>query len=98
MKTMVFKRKNDTLETPMYQILLSFSNYTFQYIIPCFKKDKFLDGKTINLRSFMTPYDIGDYPYQKGSVLINLSNNTVVKDEIVPIDLHFERKEMKMDM
>jgi len=98
MKAIILKRKNDDFEVPMFQTFLSFSNFTFQYIIPCFEKDKHLDGKTINFRSFLTPFDIGTYQYNTGSGLINLCNHEIIKNEMIPIDMHYEGKEFKMEM
>lgn len=95
-KIVLFKRKEDDIKMPMYQIALSFNNYNFQYIIPCFKKDAHLDGLTVNLRSFPTPFDFGQYPHQIGSGLINLSSHEPVKNEIIPIGMHYESKELRI--
>jgi hypothetical protein len=95
-KAIIFKRKHDDIALPMYQISLSFNNYNFQYIIPCAEKDIHLDGKTVTLRSFPTPFDIGTYPQSIGSALLSLYNYEKIKDEIVPIGMHYESKEIKI--
>jgi len=95
-KAMVFKRKGDAIVLPMYQISLSFNNFNFQYIIPCAEKDIHLDGKTVNLRSFPTPFDIGTYPQPIGSALLSFFNYEKIKDEIVPIGMHYESKEVTL--
>lgn len=94
-KIILFKKKSDEIKMPMYQIALNFNNYNFQYIIPCFKKDRDLDGLTINLQSFPTSFDFLQYPHQIGSGLINLSSHDYIKNEIIPIEMHYESKEEK---
>jgi len=91
-KAIIFKRKKDNIELPMYQISLTFNNFNFQYIIPCVEKDIHLNGKTITLRSFPTPYDFMTYPHAIGSGLISLLGYEKVKNEIIPIEMFYESK------
>jgi hypothetical protein len=93
-KVMIFKRKNDGIVLPMYQMSLSFNNYNFQYIIPCAVKDLHLDGKTVLLKSFPTPFDFGIYPQPIGSDLVNLLGYNRIKNDIVPISMHYESKKI----
>lgn len=94
-KASLFKRKNDTDITPAYQFLLCFSNYYFQIVVPCFKKDIHLDGKTFSFRVFPTPLDYLET--QKSGGLLNFSSHTRICNEEIPIQMHFERKEMSIN-
>ena len=91
-KSIIFKRKRDNIDLPMYQISLSFNNYNFQYIIPCVVKDLQLNGKTIILRSFPTPFDFGTYQEQIGSDLISFLGYEGIKNEIETITMYYENK------
>lgn len=97
MKIIIFKRIRDDIEKPMYQIALNFNNYNFQYIIPCILKDGNLNGKVINIRSFPTFLDIGDYPNQIGYGLLDLSSHIPVKNEIHPVEMHYESKQIRVN-
>lgn len=90
-KASLFKRKNNTDITPAYQFLLCFSNYYFQIVVPCFKKDIHLDGKSISLKVVPTFLDFIET--KKSGNLIDFSSHTKVYNEIVPIEMHYERKE-----
>jgi len=92
-KIIIFKRKHNEIDLPIYQISLSFNNFNFQYIIPCVDKDIHLDGKTIILQSYPTPFDINTYPHPVGSVLYDFCNHNKVKNEIIPLDMHYETSE-----
>lgn len=90
-KITVFKRKNDEVQVPLYQMVLAFSNYCFQFIIPCYEKDKHLNGKELNLTVVPTPFD-SCMPGVTGG-LISLCNGETVKNETVPIRMYYEHAE-----
>lgn len=94
-KASLFKRKNDSEITPAYQFLLYFSNYYFQIVVPCFKKDVHLDGKTFSFRVFPTPLDYSET--KKSGGLLDFSSHTKICNEDAPIQMHYERKELSID-
>ena len=97
-KTTLFKKKREDLEIPYSQMLLAFSNYSFQFIVPCFERDKILNGKTINFRGIPTPFDLKSEPEIRiGSGLINLLSSEYKINEVVPIDMYFESKSMRIE-
>lgn len=93
-KASLFKRKGDTEITPAYQFLLCFSNYYFQIVVPCFKKDIHLDGKKISFRVVPTPLDV--HETNKSGGLLDFSSHTKICNEDAPIQMHYERKEMSI--
>ena len=90
----LFKRKDDSLITPAYQFFISFSNYSFQIVVPCFKKDKQLDGKRFSFRAIPTPLDFSQSI--KGSGLLDFSSHEPIKNQEAPIQMHFEFSEMSI--
>lgn len=94
-KASLFKRKNDEEIIPAYQFLLCFSNYYFQIVVPCFKKDIHLDEKTFSFKVFPTPLDFS--LSKKSGGVLNLSSHTRICGEEAPIQMHYERKEMVID-
>lgn len=91
-KISIFKRKDDTLPVPMYQMLITFKNYYFQFFIPCYLKDKQLNGKNVNITVIPTHLDLQQNMRPSGG-LINLSSWTEIKGEKVPIEMYFENSE-----
>ncbi|BDC97289.1 HNH endonuclease [Treponema saccharophilum] len=93
-KASLFKRKDDSLITPAYQFFICFSNYYFQIVVPCFKKDKQLDRKRFSFRAIPTPLDFSQSI--KGSGLLDFSSHEPIKNEEAPIQMHFETSEMSI--
>ena len=90
----LFKRKNDILEVPMYQMFIAIRNYYFQIVIPCYEKDKQLQNKNIIFVSFPTSLDF-DNDIKTGNGIIDLSSWESKKNENVPIQMHYEKSEFK---
>ena len=91
-KIRILKRKDDTLPVPMYQMFIAFKNYYFQFCIPCYLKDKQLDGKKVGITVIPTPLDLKQNLKTSGG-LINLSSWNEIKGENVPIEMYFESSE-----
>lgn len=97
-KTSLFKKKQDELALPEYLFFIAFGNYCYQIIVPCFEKDKKLDGKTVSIKGLPVPFDISSTSPQNNHVLLDFSSHNSVADEHAPIYLHFEREEIKFDL
>lgn len=95
-KITLFKRKNDILEVPMYQMFIAIKNYYFQIAIPCYEKDKQLQNKNIRFIAFPTPLDFNN-DIKTGSGIIDLSSWEAKKNENVPIQMHYEKSEVRED-
>jgi len=92
-KISILKRKDDTMPVPMYQMFIAFKNYYFQFCIPCYLKDKQLNGKKVDITVMPTPLDLQEGIKPSGG-LIDLSSWNEIKGESVPVEMYFESSEI----
>lgn len=92
-KAIIFKRKPDVVDAPAYYFALNFYNFNIQIIVPSFINDSMMEGKTINLQSFPTAFDLIHFPGQIGSDKLDFSGHETVKNEKCPIEMNYESSE-----
>ncbi|MBQ9258528.1 MAG: hypothetical protein IJ187_01570 [Neisseriaceae bacterium] len=95
-KILLLKRKDNKSIIPAYQFIIAFAHYSFQIIVPCFEKDKHLDGQQFEFRLFPTLLDCNQSIKDRGA-LLDLSAHESVKNEETSIQMSFQTKEMKLD-
>ena len=87
-----FIRKNDKILLPYFIFLIEFSNYSFQIIVPCIKKDFRLANSKVILKSFPNKYDILGNPFGKSTIdFKNMQGKEVIRNEKFKFKLHFEK-------
>lgn len=87
-----FIRKNDEIHLPYFIFLIEFSNYSFQIMVPCIKKDFILANSEITLEYFPNIYDILGNKFGKSTTYFkNMQGKEVVKNEKFEFRLYFEK-------
>lgn len=82
-----FIRKKGNISVPYYQFLLEFANYSYQIMVPCQEKDRYLAGHAIDFLAIPGTYEIGGISFGNVTTkLKNMKQNTKIKDE--PLDLY----------
>ena len=88
---LLYRRKNGVDGVPYAFFTLAYGNEAFQVILPSPEKDASINGKTVTIMPFPTPYDVWPTGYglpRRG--LLDLTCREQVKDEVFKLTMKFE--------